>query len=182
MKAEYRVTDIIVAKKRRFKDTSAIIEGFSDKYGYMHLLAKGIFRKQSAIQGMEPLSANTVTYFYKPGRELNTVTECRMDFYPEHIPNDYQSYLYVNRMFRILRNHKYENETNNRVYAGLYEAMKAMNEKENPETEYAHFLLEYMNIEGIYRHNDMDMLKRSIEGRKISRFIEEAENRIKGGF
>lgn len=181
MKAEYRISDIIVAKKRRFRETSAIVEAFSDKYGYLHLMAKGIFRKNSSVQGLEPLSVNSITYFYKPGRELNTITECKLEMYPERIVNDYNAYLYINRIFAILKHHRFENEGNISLYRSFHSVLLSVEREGEPERAYADFLVEYMNTEGIYLQNDRAKLKKSIDNMKLSAFIEEAENRIRRG-
>jgi len=158
-----------VLKKHKYTETSAIIEAFSKDGGKASFLAKGIYRKNVSFESpMESLSINTIEYFYKPEREIHTLTKSKLVFYPENIVKSVKKYETAGKVLRILRKSSYIVHTSSEIFDASYLFLREVNVAEYCSFPYFRFLLKYSKIEGIYS-------KRMFDG-KYSYLFEKLKN------
>ena len=72
-------TESIVLLTRKFGDTSKILTAFTRDHGKVSLLAKGAFSPKSKFgSSLETLSRNTITFYKKAGRDLQTLSNSEL--------------------------------------------------------------------------------------------------------
>jgi len=151
MMPEYRETECLVIKKHKYTETSAIIEAFSRDGGKASFLAKGIYRKNGSFESpMESLSVNNIEYFFKPEREMHTLTKSKLSFYPENIVKSVKKYEIAGKVLKILRKSNYIVHTSSEIFDASYLFLNEMNNTDSSSFPYFRFLLKYSKIEGIY--------------------------------
>ncbi len=69
-------TEALVLKSIPFKETSSIVRLYTKEKGKVSVIAKGARRLKSPFRGyLEPLSYVEVIYYYKPTREIQTLSK-----------------------------------------------------------------------------------------------------------
>ncbi len=68
-------TEAIILHSRKYSDTSAILTVYTPEYGKVGLVVKGSRRPKSKFgANVMPLSIVDAVFYYKPGRELHTMS------------------------------------------------------------------------------------------------------------
>ncbi len=151
MNSEYRNTKAIVIKKTKFKESSAIIQFYTEDFSLVSIIAKGIYRKKNSFfSPCETLSFNNIEYFYKPNREIQTLIKAELLYYPENIIKNYKLFLIVEKIFKVIKFHKFHINTNKEIYKILQDIIMKINNGEDSEKELIRFYINYLTIEGLF--------------------------------
>ncbi|HAF08334.1 MAG: DNA repair protein RecO [bacterium] len=149
IKTNYIETECIVFKKRKYLESSAILEVFTPIFGCKNFLVKGIFRKNKRFYSpLEQLSVNSVQIFYKENRELNVITKAYLLFYPMGVIKDLNKFNFAVEMIRILRKQKFPTESVQKLYELLKVTLNILDKSQKSDEVYHNFLEKYLDIEG----------------------------------
>ena len=163
MNTEYRNTKAIIIKKTKFKESSAILQCFTENYSLISVIAKGIYKKKNTfLSPCETLSINNIEYFYKPSREVQTMVKAELILYPENIIRDYNTFIIIEKFFNIIKFHKYHTHTSKILYRNLEQSIIRINNSSNPKEELIRFYINYLQNEGLFNKESDYVLKKMV--------------------
>ncbi len=143
-------TDAVVLNGRKYGDTSKIISLFTEEQGKVPLIAKGARGKKNKFgSALDPLSCITATYYFKPGRELQTITAADIIFPVRRIQDSIIHLAYGLAALETVSQAMPPLEENHYVYELLINIISYLNEKPgNPFSAYVKCQIELARLLG----------------------------------
>ena len=132
----------IVLHSIKYGDSSRIVHIYTEKYGRLAFIIKGIRKKSSLGQSVfQPLTLLDMEIYFKPERNLQHIREARMNPPFIHISGNIQKTSMVLFLSEILNKTLPEEESNPDLFAFLHNAICSLDEKKNITNYYHLFIL-----------------------------------------
>ena len=132
----------IVLQSIKYGDSSRIVHIYTEKYGKLAFIIKGIRKKSSSGQSVyQPLTLLDMEIYFKPDRNLQHVREVGMNPPFMHISGNIQKIGMVLFLSEILNKALPEEEANPDLFAFLHNAIRSLDEKKNITNYYHLFIL-----------------------------------------
>jgi DNA repair protein RecO (recombination protein O) len=145
----------------KFKESSAIIHIYTDKYGRQSYLVNSIRGKRSKYPGnlLQPLTLLEIEAYHKEGRDLQKLKEIRSYHPYRSIPFDLykssQSLFLAEVLYKVLR----EEEPNSRLFEFLESSLELLDVSDSGMINFhLLFLLQLTRYLGFYPHKDYEEL------------------------
>jgi len=142
--ANIQKTEAIVIKTQRFRETSRIITLFSEKFGKIKVIAKGIRSPKSRFGSSLELFTNCNIIFYKrEGKDLYIISESNVIHPFTKLKNNLESFTYAIPVLEFLNLAKPKESRNPDLYKLTLETLELV-EKTASKNKFQIFLLTYL--------------------------------------
>lgn len=153
----------IVLKTSNYKDTSKIIEVFTETDGVVALIAKGV-RKQSKVLGVfEPLNIIDLSFYKKPNQDLNLLSKAETISSYQQLLNSQNSLIVGLSILELIKYTQVTNNPNKYIYDLSINCIEFLKSKRiNPYLIMTYFLIFLTKdlgidiIEKIYNFRNQD--------------------------
>ncbi len=130
----------VVVRAIKYSETSKIISLYSLKSGLIKLVAKGVRKSKSRLSGiLEPLNVVEVVFYYKPQRDLHTLSQAAIIYSPIQLRRDAEDTLLALACCEMITRVQMLHDANVAVYHLLENTITAFNSSK-PETRRIYFL------------------------------------------
>ena len=147
-------THAIVLKVNPKGETSAVLHCYSRDHGKLILIAKGAKSPKSPFRGLiEPFSHLNVHFNEKPDRPYQFLSQAEYVDPFTHLKSRPEAVLYGSIILEILYK-EHEIETDPLLYDLLLQTFSAMDKDISPQTAHWHFLMKFLEIEGLSLNTD----------------------------
>jgi DNA repair protein RecO (recombination protein O) len=151
------ITDsAIILHGRKFSDTSKIIHAYTKEHGKISVIAKGVRSAKNTMgSAIEALRCSSITWYKYPNKDLHLLKSAEIAIPLHHITSDYEILMSAMGIIEILSVTQEIEEANSSIYDLAMHALKALNNKQCPESPYIItllFLMQLTNLMGFAIH------------------------------
>lgn len=143
-------TEAIVLHSRKFSDSSSIVTLYTKEYGRISVVAKGSRKLKSKFgSSLLPLCIVEATYYYKPGRELHTLSGCEAIHLVGKIHSEYEFLASGLAIAESILSTQMVEEQNSELYVLLRTALEQLNAAtQNPYSYFVAFTIHLAELMG----------------------------------
>lgn len=159
-------TRAIVLRKIDYGDSSRIAQFFTENFGKISAIIKGVRTGKSKSGLIIDIFNNVEILLYKKGtREVQLVSEVELIKHYSNINEDLDRMSFANGIVELLSNLTVENENNHKLYLGSAKALELINNlNKSPRLVFAKFLFFFIKEIGY----ELEINKCSICGKNLS--------------
>lgn len=160
-------TRAIVLRKIDYGDSSRIAQFFTENYGKISAIIKGVRTGKSKSGLIIDIFNNVEILLYKKGtREVQIVSEVELIKHYSNINEDLDRMSFASGIVELLSNLTVENENNHKLYLGSAKALDLINNlNKSPRLVFAKFLFFFIKEIGY----ELEINKCSICGKNLSK-------------
>lgn len=160
-------TRAIVLRKIDYGDTSRIAQFFTEDFGKISAIIKGVRTGKSKSGLIIDIYNNVEILLYKKGtREVQLVSEVELIKHYPNINEDLDRMSFANGIVELLSNLTVENENNHKLYLGSAKALELLNNlNKSPRLVFAKFIFFFIKEIGY----QLEIDKCSICGKNLSK-------------
>lgn len=160
-------TRAIVLRKIDYGDTSRIAQFFTEYFGKISAIIKGVRTGKSKSGLIIDIFNNVEILLYKKGtREVQLVSEVELIKHYSNINEDLDRMSFANGIVELLSNLTVENENNHKLYLGSAKALELLNNlNKSPRLVFVKFLFFFIKEIGY----ELEINKCSICGKNLSK-------------
>ncbi|MBL7997202.1 MAG: DNA repair protein RecO [Candidatus Kapabacteria bacterium] len=124
-------TDAVVLHSRKYSDTSAILSLYTAAQGKISVIAKGARKPRSKFgSAVQPLSVMSATYYYKPGRDLHTLSNAENVLYLRTVASSFPHLSVALAIAETVSNTQHDAEQNTALFDVLRDTLAALDAAE----------------------------------------------------
>ncbi len=167
-------TRAIVLRKIDYGDSSRIAQFFTEDFGKISAIIKGVRTGKSKSGLIIDIYNNVEILLYKKGtREVQLVSEVELIKHYSNINEDLDRMSFANGIVELLSNLTVENENNHKLYLGSAKALELLNNlSKSPRLVFAKFIFFFIKEIGY----ELEIDKCSICGKNLSKGMDASLN------
>jgi DNA repair protein RecO (recombination protein O) len=126
-------TDAVVLRSIKFQESSRIVTFYTERFGRLAGIVKGA-RKSPGRYGssLQPMAQVSLVVYRKPGRDVQTVSQCDLTFAYRRIPTDLDRMAVGLQMVELVTMAARHEEENPELYALLSGSLKDLDGETDP--------------------------------------------------
>lgn len=144
--AEIITTKVVVLKKLDYGDTSKIATFFSEDAGKISAIIKGAKSPKSKAGAIiDPLNLLEITYYNKPTRDIQVVTQADLILHPAKITEDLDATKFASAAIELLDKMVYSNQSFPIIYKAIDRYLRLLNDRQtDPAFLFAKFFMFFL--------------------------------------
>lgn len=142
-------SEAIVLRTTKYRDTSKIVTLYTRRFGKVTGIVKGVRQARNKYgSALEPLSHVSIVFYMRPGREIQTVSQCDNIRLFRQIPESLERLAIAMRILELVNIVGTEEEGSHPLFDLLSDTLAALNLSNNPHTLLYYFELRLCQILG----------------------------------
>lgn len=126
-------TAAVVLRSIRFQESSRIVTFYTEKFGRMAGIVKGARRNPGRFgTALQPMSQVSLVVYRRPGREVQTVSQCDLAFPYRRIPGDLDRMAVGLQMVELVTMAAHEEEENRELFGLLSRSLRDLDRGAGP--------------------------------------------------
>ena len=126
-------TEAVVLRSIKFQESSRIVTFYTERFGRLTGIVKGARRNPGKFgTSLQPMSQVSVVIYRKPGRDVQTVSQCDLALSYRRIPLDLDAMAVGLQMVELVTLVTHDEEENRELYALLSGALRELDSARGP--------------------------------------------------